>query len=249
MSSLEAFNAMTSGGYRANPVAFDGSTYLYRNSDLSGNADSDSFIVSYWAKVGALGGSGEYVYCGGSTSNEQRVILDPDGVTPNRNNANITLQNSGSSEVFQANAGLFTENTWHHILASGDASDGYGQLYVDDGLVANFTINAGAVDFTQPNHRIGWDIGEVSARLTGELADIYINFGEYLDLSVTANRRKFIADSGKPVALGSDGSRPTGSQPIIFLSGSAATFAANKGSGGSFSVSGTLTNGSGVVTL
>lgn len=71
----------------------------------------------------------------------------------------------------------------------------------------------------------------------------------FVDLSVLANRRKFITPSGGAVYLGSDGSSPLGVQPPVFLTvtaggqaNSANTFAGNNGSGGAFAItSGPLT--------
>jgi hypothetical protein len=74
-----------------------------------------------------------------------------------------------------------------------------------------------------------------------DIADFYVNHTQYLDFTVTANRRKFISGTGTPVNLGSTGSTPTGTAPIIFLSGSVASWHVNDGTGGGFSiVSGSL---------
>lgn len=71
----------------------------------------------------------------------------------------------------------------------------------------------------------------------------------FVDLSILANRRKFITPSAGAVYLGSDGSSPLGAQPPVFLTvtaggqaNSADTFAENNGSGGAFAItSGPLT--------
>jgi hypothetical protein len=76
------------------------------------------------------------------------------------------------------------------------------------------------------------------------LAEVYINLAEYVDLSVEANRRKFISSAGKPVNLGASGSVPTGTAPIMYFKGPASAFPTNLGTGGNFTVTGTLTDGS-----
>jgi len=63
-------------------------------------------------------------------------------------------------------------------------------------------------------------------------------------LSIEANRRKFIDAIGKPVFLGSDGSLPTGVAPAMFFSGDSTAFATNRGTGGPFTLTGSLTNAS-----
>lgn len=58
-----------------------------------------------------------------------------------------------------------------------------------------------------------------------------------------ANRRKFFDNLGGYKNLGTDGSKPTGTSPAIFLWGNADEFYINKGAGGgSFTVNGTLTS-------
>ena len=59
-----------------------------------------------------------------------------------------------------------------------------------------------------------------------------------------ATRRKFISANGKPVDLGSDCSAPTGTAPAVCFSGDATTFGTNKGTGGTFTLTGTLTDAS-----
>lgn len=65
------------------------------------------------------------------------------------------------------------------------------------------------------------------------------------NITVKANRRKFISANGKPVFLGTDGSKPTGTPPIVFLSqqrnDTPNTFNINRGTGGDFTITGTLT--------
>ena len=62
----------------------------------------------------------------------------------------------------------------------------------------------------------------------------------FFDLSMSANRLKFIDVNGYPVNLGSDGSTPTGSQPILYLKNPAASVGTNSGSGGNLTANGTF---------
>ena len=74
-------------------------------------------------------------------------------------------------------------------------------------------------------------------------SDLWIEY-THLDLDVVGNRRKFISGDKKPVFLGTDGSKPTGSAPPVYFSGDATDFSTNKGDGGAFTLTGTLTNSS-----
>ncbi len=69
-----------------------------------------------------------------------------------------------------------------------------------------------------------------------DVAEVYLNLAESIDIDVSANVEKFRSSAGKPVDLGATGSTPTGTAPIIYLSGDATGFLTNKGTGGSFTV-------------
>jgi hypothetical protein len=64
----------------------------------------------------------------------------------------------------------------------------------------------------------------------------------YIDLSVESNRRLFITAGGKPV--NPDLPRAILGTPLIDLRGPASAFGTNNGSGGDFTVTGTLTDAS-----
>jgi hypothetical protein len=79
----------------------------------------------------------------------------------------------------------------------------------------------------------------------GVLGQFYFD-PNYIDLSVQANREKFVSGTGasvKPVDFGTDGSTPTGTQPIIYLNNPFGTFQNNLGSGGNFTEAGQLEDG------
>jgi hypothetical protein len=62
---------------------------------------------------------------------------------------------------------------------------------------------------------------------------VYFNVGEYLDLTVLANRWVFRHPNGQPANIGADGSLATGTQPILYMAEVGSTFT-NLGSGGAF---------------
>ena len=92
-----------------------------------------------------------------------------------------------------------------------------------------------AIDYTRPDWYVGHSGG--SDDYVGNLSELWFN-NSYIDLSVVGNRRKWINSIGKPVDLLSDGSGPTGTQPLIcFNKDTTATWHQNSGSGGGFTVS------------
>lgn len=65
----------------------------------------------------------------------------------------------------------------------------------------------------------GFNIGTWGTQYFGNFAEYYFAPGQYLDLSVTNNLRKFITASGGTPDLGVNGANPTGTSPTIYLKG------------------------------
>lgn len=159
-----------------------------------------------------------------------------------------TIKTDFSADISMEAAGL-SENVWHHLLLSVDTNHGDSakilKAYVDDVDVTNILSNTGSaysMPFSGKSLAVCFD-GSTNTSV-GDFADIWIAPGQFIDLTVEANRRKFIDASGKPVDLGADGSMPTGTAPAVFFSGDATGFATNKGTGGAFTLTGSLTNAS-----
>jgi hypothetical protein len=130
-----------------------------------------------------------------------------------------------------------------HVLASVNLATGLGLLYLNDVDDTNaVTLTNDTIDWTRGDFAVGAE-PDGGLKLSADVADLYINFAASLDLSVVANRRKFISAAGKPVFLGADGSLPTGSPPAVFMSGPTADWHTNKGAGGGFTENGALTDG------
>lgn len=125
---------------------------------------------------------------------------------------------------------------------SFDLSAGVGQLYINDsvpGLTGSVTTDSD-IDFTDSDYAVGSATGGFS-KFNGDLADVFFH-PVFLDLSIEANRRKFIDVIGKPVDLGPTGAVPLGFVPMVFLSGDADEFPINRGTGGGMTENGALTN-------
>lgn len=218
---------------------FDGTNdHMTRGAGLSGAADSKSGIFSVWARLD--GGDGATIF-----------LLNSNGFSQfYRANTNVfifQLVNAALSFVLdlRTSATYLAGATWLHILASWDlATPGASHLYVNDVSDKNVvTFTNDTIDYTDTNWWISLFNGSGN-RFNGALAEFYFAPGQYLDFSLASNRRKFISASGKPVHLGATGSLPTGTAPIIYQhldDGEAvANFATNRGTGGNFTITGTL---------
>lgn len=228
---------------------FDGTNdYTNRGADLDGNANSKLGIVSMWLRVDGGDGVDARPFVSGSgatvefrtqkTNNEAFRVIGENAA------GTIILNIVTSASVIAAGA------TWKHVLASWDMAGGAGgrHLYINDAsdlTVVTFTDDT--IDYTQAD----WSAGarmDGNEKLDGCIAELYFAPGQYLDFSVVSHRRRFISGSGKPVFLGATGALPTGTAPLVYFhldNGEAvANFATNRGTGGNFTITGTLTTGS-----
>ena len=228
------WNATSDSPYIPNGVEFDG-TNDYLSSGLT-TTDSKQGTISFWVNtdVAAFG----RVHAAQSFN----MTVSIDAVGEVRLTAR-SATDASSVLILESQVGVISPGTWHHVIASWDLSNPANRhIYVDD--VDQFasapTYVDDLIDYTTTT-AIGADTGG-SGKLDGNLADLWFDYGTYIDLSVAANRRMFLDANGFPVDLGSDGSRPTGSPPDIFLSGDTATWHTNDGTGGGFTENGALTD-------
>ena len=224
--------------YIANGVNFD-STNDYLSTGSFSSTDSKLWTGSFWFRFTSSAAPGSI-----------QDIVDTEPVDNFRidrttgNNIRIIANNSSSTTIL----GLFTATTyndtnWHHVMFSVDLSDtNKRHVYVDG--VSDMTVNTytdDVIDFTPTTTSVGGRTTG-SNKFDGDIADLWLSMGTYIDLSVEANREKFLNSNSSPVYLGADGSTPTGSQPDVFLSGATENWHTNLGSGGGFTENGALTD-------
>lgn len=156
------------------------------------------------------------------------------------------------------------ENTFatagvHHLLGAWDTNQAAGAklaaFYIDDVFVPPRRKNDSDAAFTMPLNGLPCGIASLfgGSDYVGGMAELWVD-REVLWIDEngripTATRRKFINADLMPVDLGADGSTPTGTQPMIFLSGDADAFVVNKGSEEFTLVNGPLTDADGIEPL
>lgn len=219
-------------------VEFDPTTdYMSRSSALSAS-NSRVATISFWfrpnsgSQVNPLfmenGGAFSAFYCIFSAANGGWVFEAYDA-----SNIGIFFWSSSLSTV--------TFGAWNHVLISWDIAANLYQIYVND--VNRFFSGSTTANFpVEWANGITWKIGICSTALNS-LAGMYLNTEVRLDLSTTANRRKFNDGTGRPVYLGRNGEIPTGSKPTVYLNiergEPVANFGVNLGTGGNYSLTGT----------
>lgn len=226
----------SSDGYIANAVDFNGSSdYLTRSGSVG--SPNQLCLFSCWVRLD-----------GGNASTMDILRLPNEVVKVYRDSSNkfhLSLRRSDSTIIYEANStnSYTSGSSWIHVLMSCDLQDGSAAL-------KHIYIN-GSSDktlVTDPNlgSNIAYGVNDTTSvaanqiggnPLNGCISELYFT-NYYLDLSVQANREKFRSAAGKPVDLGSNGSLPTGSQPLIYLKNPAASVNVNSGTISNFTING-----------
>lgn len=210
---------------------YDGVTnFALRGADLTGNADSKVLTYAVWFRIDGSAGTtrefqqdaaGRFV-CSINTANKFRLQV--------KRNDGTTLLDFTTVSTFAVGA------TWHSVLVGFDlAAASQFLTVVVDGTLETPTIVTGpvddTVDWTRPNHAIGaLVIG--GAKFDGCLSQYYFHNAAALDFTDPGNIRLFIDPDGNPEFLGANGTFPTKSQPIIYMTDGDPS--SNAGSGGNF---------------
>lgn len=183
-------------GFGAQALDFDGTNdYLSRATDLVGNVDGKTFTLSAWLWLDDLNTTVLY----GSDNGFQVTITTATPTT--------FLQIIGRNAADTTNLNLAIEvpqKSWFHLLVSVDlmiASNRH--VYINDGLLPGAAItwntyNNDNIDFTNTTHRFARDATSTFAKC--RISNVYLDY-TYRNLSIEANRRKFITVDRKPVTM------------------------------------------------
>lgn len=226
--------------YFAPAVHFDGSSYLARGATLTGAIATPKFLFSVWIKAAVA---------------EQRSVASTfpnDSWNPYLNGGpDVFTQQVAdfdfSNGIFPK-AGVSINGLWQNYLVSMDVSEndpdkviqillnGSPSLDYTPGSVPGFTISFNL----ETDCYIGWDGYQIPGlQFLGDMADLQLWIGINPDLTNPANVAKFIS-GGRPVdpAIAAAEFGP----PILLFSGDATGFQTNQGTGGAFTLTGSLTD-------
>lgn len=257
VSSLSAGGG--SAPYVAQAVHFDGiSADVYLKSDDLQVIDSRKGLFSfslYWEDGPSTNqGPQSFAFTSGGYYWVLNVYSAQEG-DPSEPFFEVHCQfwDTTNSVHFSFNAQTPWVDDWIQVQISVDtnhpAGEKIGQVVINGMLLTNSSTEDSAAAFN-----IGWsqdatatemgsDAGAEQAA-TFDVSNFYVAMGQFLDLSIPDNVAKFIDGTGKPVSLGTTGASPTGIAPTIFFSGDSSTFPVNHGTGGTFTLTGSLTNAS-----
>ena len=240
-------------------VEFDGTNDWLHTTGMSAPAASKTGALVFTFRVVANWPNGPYMLNFRRTSaGRVRVTLARNtsgGPPTDRGRLSFTLLNSAGSTVGTLTTanGLFLIDTWYTVAVSWNtATQTWVVRYLPDGGswttptytgVPSMTLNA-FVD-TTPDAVIGAiDSAGASIMTNWYASQIWYGPNQLPDFTSPTELAKFIPTAAK----GTDGSTPTGTAPLVFLSGPAANYATNKGTGTGFTTAGALTDAPSVPT-
>jgi hypothetical protein len=222
-------------------VSFDGvQDWLELSTGFLGVNDTKTVTGSLWFKRVGLG----KVQCigpeaAGSNAPNQLEFTESDAFRL------VWRKGGGGVACDLSTAPVADTTSWHHVMFSVDLVDANKKhLYLDGVLSMSTAYYANTtLDNTGSQWGLFADNGG-NLKYEGEVAELWLAMGTYLDLSQAANREKFRSAAGKPVDLGQNGAAPTGAAPTLYLTSRPGdppnAFAQNRGSGGGFLVHGSL---------
>lgn len=224
-----------------NKADFNGATgYLARNGGLSGASDGKTFSLSFFISPDVLTGSQFVLFPFDSGGNRGGVIVTSTVIRIIFNNGTSTLLDV--SFTHGMSAGLL----YHFCCAVDLSSTAKRPAFINGVQVSGQTwaayVNA-IIPFSSGLFS-SWAIGSANgaAFLDGKLSEFYFTT-DYIDFSQEANRLKFRDAFGNPVALLPQIEAGEIPNPAIYMRFDPANFGKNYGTGGDFTVNGTITDG------
>lgn len=209
-------------------VTFDGTNdWLSRGAGLSGLADGRFGSMAFIVRVGANGAT-------------YRILQsDNNGVRVRRattNTINVQILGTGA-EVFNFSSSItvLADGNYHRVQLAWNTNFSAGNklahIRIDGVVDTSLSINDGSaafdIDYTAGDWFIGSSTAGGSELLAGDLARFWFA-PQYVDFSA--------------VDIGINGEIPPGVTAVVDLNGPAAGYATNLGTGGNFTVTGTLTD-------
>lgn len=246
LTNLIGFGNSASSPYYANAVDYNGSTdYLERSTAFSGAPTTGQGIFNAWFRIDGGAGTLRYLWDISSGTEICRALF----LSDNTFQFIIGRLDASVRYTWTTTTAFGVSSSWRNILIYFNhnalpASRTF-QVYVDgvsDGAIAENSGGAFTMDYSTFN---SCTVAFPKAGLNyynGCTAELYFGPSQSLDFSSSSNRNLFRNEStGKPVSLGSNGSLPTGSSPLLYLPNPAATTGTNAGTGGNMTIFGAPT--------
>jgi hypothetical protein len=217
--------------------------FFSKDGNLSGLPGSATNLLMYvWAKHRFFTNNNQIYFS--SEGNYQAVARGPSTIL---NKSSVFFLDDSAGYIAANGSQTITANVWNLFALSINISNMVSPTVQ---MLLNNTLDPSVVldnNLTSTHFKLGsyanWNVGagdSGSDPVGGDIAMFYLNYSNtFFDLSVTANKRKIITATGKPVNPGANGSLVTGSAPQIYMFQSTLMetdpidFVTNRGNGGS----------------
>jgi hypothetical protein len=228
-----------------NLADFNGTTgYLSRTSALSGVSDGKTFTASFFFKSDDIATNGRLLTFCFSNGYDFRVGVDGSGYVF------IKGDTSAGVEYLRATASTtaMVAGTTYSIQVSIDLNNTSNRRIYVNGVSQSATwttyTNQNFPWTTMPRVTVGaiWNGSGYSSLYNGTLSELYFTT-DYIDFSQEANRLKFRDAFGNPVNLTQQIEDAAIPNPAIYTRFPPTSFGTNSGTGGDFTVNGTITDG------
>lgn len=194
-------------------IDFNGTTDFLGSDTLSIVGALNNFSCSFWINT--------------DSSHNMQPILFKDGIAGDRI---IMAANPGPYFQLWDSGGRFHNQSfsktisptggWYHLAIAVNATTGAWEYWFNGTSAKSGTGSIGTVEWASSEqmsigaHKGGWNF------LNGQMSEVWIT-DEYVDFGTLMGN---FMSSNLPVDLGSDGSTPTGRQPLIYMRGDAAVW-------------------------
>jgi hypothetical protein len=220
--------------YWGNNADFNGSTGYLSATSLSGISDGKTFSFSFFINPDGSNSSYLFAIDGG-------LVIR---IWNNQNRFDLIGYNSSGTAILTS--GLATEQvssgTKSHICGCIDLSDtGKRFVYLNGTAMTGFAWSAYTndnIDFTRSSYRIA---NFSTTYFDGKLSEFYFTTN-YIDFSLESNRLRFRDCFGNPTNLSQQITDGTIPNPEVYMRFNPSSFGTNSGTGGNFTVNGTITD-------
>ena len=222
-----------------NWATFNGTTdYLNRSSQMVGVLNSNRLSLSCLlnkrtTSTGHILGTNNSTVLVFINGSDQLVLIGKNSIGTTILTATVTSPTISNTTVFS-------------IMFFCDLSDTLKRgIYINGNAASSITWSTYTNDAIALSQATTLQIGangSGAGKLDGNLSELYLTT-DYIDFSQEANRLKFRDAFGNPVDLRPQIAAGTLPNPAIYMRFDPANFGKNSGTGGDFTVSGTITDG------
>lgn len=212
-----------------NCTAYVNDTAIAHNLTIGTLTDHGAIMGPFSSSPEGIADDGLNIWTIGGQA--QTITFDP-RLVPN-GSTKVTVHVEGLLELMQGTAG-FSANSLNGLLEAlttgpnaetiAQAMNGFTYTITEPAYITTF-------DGGVPNPPYPTTTGNYMTGYIGNVAELWVMPGSFIDWSNAGNRAKFHETDGTtwgPVPIGFDGSTPTGTKPWIYLSGGPPYFYINR---------------------